>query len=227
MSAQPLVALAGGDEFTEAAEAFDRELLALVEAKAPNVAILPTAAKSENPFLAAAHGITHFRKLGADPYGVMIVDKVTADAPVLVSELAGADIVYLTGGNPANLLEGLQDSRAWQKLLEMADDGAVIAGSSAGAMVLGERMAFGGEESDALGLVAGVIVLPHFERADAVRIEQLVKAAPEGMTYLGIDGATGCLRTGGEWRVTGPGRLQVITRDGVEVVKSGGVFQLP
>lgn len=227
MSAQPLVALVGGEEFTEAAEAFDRELLALIEAKTPNVAILPTAAKSENPFLAAAHGIAHFRRLGADPYGVMIVDKVTADAPVLVAELTGADIVYLTGGNPSDLLEGIRDSRAWQKLLEMADAGVVIAGSSAGAMVLGERIAFGGQESEALGLVAGVIVLPHFERADAERIEQLVQAAPAGMTYLGIDGATGCLRAGGEWRVAGPGRVQVITRDGAEIVESGGVFRLP
>ena len=227
MSAQPLVALVGGDEFTEAAEAFDRELLALVEAESANVAILPTAAKSSNPYLAAAHGISHFRKLGADPYGVMIVDKVTADAPVLVAELAGAEIVYLTGGNPAELLEGLHHSRAWEQLLKMADDGVVLAGSSAGAMVLGERMAFSGGESDALGLLAGVIVLAHFERADAERIEKLVQAAPVGMTYLGIDGATGCLRVNGEWRVTGPGRVQIITNDGVEVIESGGVFQLP
>ena len=140
------------------------------------------------------------------------MDKITADAPVLVSELAGADIVYLTGGNPANLLEGLRGSKAWQKLREMADDGTVLAGSSAGAMVLGERMAFGGEETEALGLVAGVVVLPHFERADNERIEQLVKAAPKGMTYLGIDRATGCLRVSGEWRVTGPGRGHVPTR---------------
>ena len=48
-----------------------------------------------------------------------------------------------------------------------------------------------------------------------------------GMTYLGIDGATGCLRVNGEWRVTGPGRVHVITKDGAEVVESGGVFQLP
>jgi len=211
----------------EPAEAFDRELLALVEAETPNVAILPAAAKANNPYLAAAHGISHFRKLGADPYGVMIVDKVTADAPVLVAELAGADIVYLPGGNPTDLLESLHHSAAWKRLLEMADDGVVLAGSSAGAMVFGERMAFGGGESEALGLVAGVTVLPHFERANAERVEQLIRAAPVGMTYLGIDGATGCLRVNGEWRVTGPGRVQVITKDGAEAVESGGVFQLP
>ncbi len=227
MSTDPVVALVGGDEFTEPAEAFDRELLALVDAETPNVAILPTAAKGHNPYLAAAHGISHFRKLGADPYGVMIVDKVTADAPVLVAELVGADIVYLTGGNPTDLLEGLQDSKTWATLCKMADDGVVLAGSSAGAMVFGERMAFSGKETEALGLLPGVIVLPHFERADPERIEQLVQAVPPGMTYLGIDGATGCLRVSGEWRVTGPGRVQLITKAGAEVVASGGVFQLP
>ena len=94
-------------------------------------------------------------------------------------------------------------------------------------MVLGERMAFQGKEIQALGLVPGVTVLPHFEHADDERIKQLAQAVPEGMTYLGIDGATGCLRTDGKWRVTGPGRVQVITKDGAKVVESGGVFQLP
>lgn len=220
------IVLVGGDEFTDQAAAVDRELLALVDSEMPNVAILPTAAKSENAYLAAAHGIAHLRKLGADPYGVLIVDRVTADAPVLVAELAGAEAIYLTGGNPGHLLESLRDTLAWKHMLEMHENGAVLAGSSAGAMVLGERMAFGDEDMEALGVLPGVTVLPHFERAAAERVQQLSEAA-EGRTYLGIDGATGCILTDGAWHVYGPGRVRVITNSGVDVIENGGSFRLP
>jgi cyanophycinase len=219
------IVLVGGEEFTEQAAALDRELLALVDSETPNVAILPTAAKPENPYLAAAHGIAHFRKLGADPYGVMIIDRVTADAPVLVEELVGADVIYLTGGRPSHLLESLQHTRAWKRILEMHENGAVLAGSSAGAMVLCESMSFGGEETQALGLVSGVTVWPHFERATEERVQQLQEAA-EGRTYLGIDGATGCVLVDGGWRVYGPGSVHVITKSSVDVIESGGEFRL-
>lgn len=219
------IALVGGEEFTEPAEAFDRELLKLVDAKLPNVAILPTAAQPENAYLAAAHGIAHFRKLGADPYGVMIGDRVTADAPVLVEELAGADIVYFTGGWPAHLLESLRDTLAWKRIVEMHEAGAVLAGSSAGAMVLGEVMAFEGKEQPGLGVVPGVTVLPHFERSSDERVQQLRETAEE-RTYLGIDGATGCVLVDGGWHVYGPGSVHVITTSSADVIESGGSFRL-
>ncbi len=219
------IALVGGDEFTEPAEAFDRELFKLVEAESPNVAILPTAAQPENMYLAAAHGIAHFRRLDADPYGVMIGDRVTAEAPMLVEELAGADIVYFTGGWPAHLLESLRDTLAWKRMLEMHEAGAVLAGSSAGAMVLCETMAFEGKEIPALGVVLGVTVLPHFERSSDERVQQLCETAGE-RTYLGIDGATGCVLVEGAWHVYGPGSVRVITKSGADVIKSGGSFRL-
>jgi len=221
------VALFGGEEFTEAAEAFDRELLKLVDSDSANIAILPTAAQPENPYLAAAHGIAHFRKLGADPYGAMILDRPTADAPMLVSELDGAEIIYLTGGRPMHLLESLRDTLTWRRVLELHEQGAVLAGSSAGAMVLCGRMSLGGETTPALGVVSNAVVLPHFERATDERVQQLVADASESVTYLGIDGATGCLMVDGkEWRVYGPGRVRVITTGGVESVDAGGLFRL-
>ena len=221
------IALVGGEEFTEQAEAFDRELLALAGPETPSVAILPTAAQPENPYLAAAHGIAHFRKLGADPYGVMIVDRVTADAPMLVEELGEADVIYLTGGRPTHLLESLRDTLAWKRVLALHEAGAILAGSSAGAMVLCESVSFGRDATAALGVVPGVVVLPHFERADDARVQQLVSNATPGTTYLGIDGATGCVLVDGEWRAGGPGKVRVISAAGVDVVESGGTFRLP
>jgi cyanophycinase len=221
------IALFGGEEFSEAAEAFDRELLKLVASDEANVAILPTAAQPENPYLAAAHGIAHFRKLGADPYGAMILDRVTADAPMLVTELDGAEVIYLTGGWPAHLLESLRGTLTWGRIMNLHKDGAVLAGSSAGAMVLCDRMRYEDQQAEALNVVSGVTVLPHFERASDERIEKLAESAEPGMTYLGIDGATGCLNVDGiEWHVYGPGRVRVITSGGVETVESGGTFQL-
>lgn len=75
--------------------------------------------------------------------------------------------------------------------------------------MLGEWMRFRGWRR-ALGVVPGVAVLAHHERADpdAVALE-LAESVPEGVTALGIDGKTGCLGRPGEWRVLGDGRVTV------------------
>lgn len=222
----PLVALVGGDEFTSKSDGLDRELLRLAEGARPNVAILPTAAEPENPQLAAAHGIDHFRRLGADAYAVMILGQRSANDRGLVDELNEADLIYLTGGSPAHLLTSLKDSLAWPQIVRLFQSGVVLAGSSAGAMALCEHVTFGGQQLAGLGLIPGVAVLPHFERSSDERLQQLRAGAAVGVTLLGIDGATGCLRQGGEWRVAGDGRAHVITRAGIAVAASGEAFDL-
>ena len=221
-----LVALVGGDEFTSRSDGLDRELLRLAAGTPPNVAILPTAAEPENPQLAAAHGIDHFRKLGADAYAVMVLDQRSANDQGLVDELRKANLIYLTGGSPTHLLASLKDSLAWSRIAQLVQSGVLIVGSSAGAMALCEHITFGGQRLEGLGLIPGVAVLPHFEGGPDERLHELRAGVPEGVTLLGIDGATGCLWQGDEWRVAGVGRVHVITLVGIAVVASGETFDL-
>ena len=221
------IGLVGGDEFRGPAAAFDRLLLSLAPRSPASVAILPTAAVDGNPHMAAAHGVSHFERLGAQPYPVMIQDAATANDERLVAELRRADIVYISGGNPTHLLESLNESAAWSCLVERSQQGMILAGSSAGAMVLAERMLFRGQDLAGLGHVRGVVVLPHFERSSAERVEQLRSSLPPELTLLGIAGATGCVRQAGEWLVEGPGEVSVITSSNTEVFAAGARFRLP
>ena len=104
-----------------------------------------------------------------------------------------------------------------------------MAGSSAGAMVMGSMMRrpSSGGWVEALGLVPGVAVLPHHERRDQAETSQeLQKSAPSGLTFLGIDARTGCLGTPDNWRVVGFGRVTVYQGSEWQVFEAGDTLPL-
>ena len=201
-------------------------LLRLASRTPASLAVLPTAAFHENPQLAAANGLAHFERLGAKPYAVMIVDGATANDQNLVNQLRKADFVYLTGGSPTHLLDSLRGSRAWDCLVEMWQGGVVIAGSSAGAMVLCETMLYRGQLFDGLRLIRRVAVVPHFENSSPGSIERLQSDIPANLILFGIDSATGCIRIGSQWQVMGVGKVTIITKSNCLSVPAGEEFDL-
>ena len=101
------ILLVGGDEFRPAAVGMDRHLLQSTGKDTPRVAIIPTAAARENPQLAASNGIRHFNGLGADAYGVEVIQRADAENPRIAAQLDGADVIYFTGGSPEHLHSAL------------------------------------------------------------------------------------------------------------------------
>ena len=104
------LALVGGDEFRASCESMDAVILAATGSAAPVVLIVPTAAAFENPARAADNGVRHFQALGADARPLMVLDHDDAMDAGIAGEVESADVVYLSGGNPAHLLDTLQDS---------------------------------------------------------------------------------------------------------------------
>ena len=183
----------------------DRALLEATGAVRPRVVILPTAAAHENPRKAAANGVSHFSGLGCDASAAMVVDSAGADDEGLAGEVDGADLVYLTGGSPRHLLEVLSGSVLLRRILAGLRRGVVVAGSSAGAMVLGPYMRMGGWRP-ALGVVEGVAMLPHHERSSPEAVSRELRgSAPAGLLVLGIDAMAGVLSAPEGWRVVGSG----------------------
>jgi cyanophycinase len=218
----PLFALVGGEEFQPPVRPVDEMLVERLGRAGVEVAILPTAAARERPELAAANGVRHFQGLGVRARALMVVDRPSADDPRLVEQLEGVNLVYLAGGDPQYLLETLRGCRVWERIAAMAAAGCVVAGSSAGAMVLGETMYYRGDWQPALALVPGICVLPHFEKWGMEALPGLRESpASVGLTLLGIDGATGCVGAGREWTVAGRGSVTVARPERVEVFKSG------
>ncbi len=222
-----LIALVGGDEFRPGCEEMDRAILDACGVNRPKLLVVPTAAASENPSKARDNGIAHFSRLGAEASGLMVLGPEHANDEALIAPIDTADVVYFTGGNPAHLLATMSGSKLLEKVKSALDRGAILAGSSAGAMVLGSWMAFGGW-SDALGIVRGIAVLPHHERSDPAPLAaELTDSAPDGATVLGIDGMTCCLGSpDSSWRVLGKGAATVYNDDTWRRFTSGETISL-
>jgi cyanophycinase len=203
-----LIVLVGGNEFRPDCEPLDRAILAKIGPR-PRVVILPTAAARENPDLAAENGVRHFQRLGAISGAAMVIDRASAAENRWAVSIEAADMVYLAGGDPVLLLETLSRSAAWEAAWRAWKKGGILAGSSAGAMILGGRMWVPGRGwREGLGLLPQIAVLPHHARLSATwKAEELVASLPPGITLAGIDEATALM--GPPWEVSGPGRVVV------------------
>ena len=217
------LALVGGDEFRIGCEEMDRAIMRASGQDPAKVVVVPTAAVT-GPAKAANDGATHFGALGGDSSMLMLLERSHAEDPNFFAPATLADVVYFTGGSPEHLLETVQDSAFLKAVLASVEGGSVLAGSSAGAMVMGSMMRRprAGGWVDSLGIVPGVAVLPHHERRDQTETsKELQESAPGGLTFLGIDARTGCLGTPGNWRVVGSGRVTVYQGSEWQIFNSG------
>lgn len=225
------VALVGSGEYLPQMEKLDRVLLETVGGPAKaHVVLIPTASGLEPgmPERWNTRGEEHFRKLGAKVTPLHLVAKEDAYASENVAAAREADFVYFSGGNPNYLVETLRDSPVWRAILERYKQGAVLAGCSAGAMMLGGytisvRTALQGGSPEwirAMGVVPNVSTIPHFDRmrrySDDSQLIEVIRTAPQGLTVIGVDEDTAAVRLNGEWKVLGRQGVSVFGRDGSE-----------
>ena len=217
------IALVGGDEFRIGCEDMDREIMRASGQVPARVLVVPTAAVTGSA-KAANDGMTHFAALGSESSCLMLLEREHAEDPDFFAPVTEADVVYFTGGSPEALLKTLKDSQFFQALLVESNNGTVLAGSSAGAMVMGAMMRrpSAGGWVEALSVVPGIGVLPHHEGRDQLQIsKELQETAPGGLVYLGIDARTCCLGNPGNWRVVGFGKVTVYLGGEWQVFRSG------
>ena len=175
--------------------------------------VAAAAAPDNNHDRAGARGVDWFRSLGATEVVCRaIVDHASADDPGEADSLCRADLIYLLGGFPAHLAESLQHSRSWRAAIRAYNSGAVIAGSSAGAMVLGDLF-YDPETSvvrPGLGVLGLTLVVPHHEQIGPSWAARLATLAPDSL-LLGLDESTGIIDDAGTegWTVYGGGEAAI------------------
>ncbi len=235
-----LIALVGSGEYLPVMEDVDRFLLARcgVQGRLPRVVCLPTAAGQEGEQSWGRWmrmGEEHFRRLGAQVSALPVIDRASADDPQHVPVLEAADLIYFSGGNPLYLFETLNGSRAWEATQKAWARGAVYAGCSAGAMILGQEIpnfrAAALRTVRAFGLLPARMVFPHFDRWKLMRgamLTPLRRRLEAGEYALGVDEETALVgRLGApEWIVLGRQTATVITQNTVRVYKSGETILL-
>lgn len=203
------LALVGGAEWTPGCT-FDETLW--VASGRADVVVLPTAAAYEHPERAVETAAKWFAGFGANVVPLMILSRRDAMDEAMAARLGHARFVYLSGGSPMHLRSVLKDSPAWTALVAGWRSGAVLAGSSAGAMVLGDSMVDprGGALTLGLGLVERLAVLPHYDTWSEEKAHRTVQLATGHVRIAAIDERTALIRDpDGTWRSEGAGEVTV------------------
>jgi cyanophycinase len=223
--------LEGGAEFGGRMRDPDLRALDLAGGFDAPFRILPTAAAPDrNHIRAGGNGVRWFKSLGArDVESVPLIDKASANDMAIAQSLREAKLIYMLGGFTHYLGQTLKDSLAWKAALEADRNGAVIAGSSAGAMVMCEFYYDPYEEKihEGLNLVSNSLVLPHHNTFGKGWAPRLLKQIPK-VTLLGIDEQTGMVNDGenGSWSVYGAGEVVLYREGRVERYKTGKTFSI-
>ena len=213
--------LAGGAEFGGLMSLPDQRALELAGGLATPTAIIPTAAApDQNHQRAGNNGVRWFRGLGATDVSTLpIVDGASAGDPALAEQMRRARLIYLLGGFPGYLGETLRGSLCWQAALDAYASGAVLAGSSAGAMVLCQYYFDPAHNQviEGLNLLPNTCVLPHHNTFGQNWSKRLAGLLP-GVVLLGIDERTGLIDDGpgarrASWRVYGQGGVTLYRRE--------------
>jgi cyanophycinase len=216
------LALVGGKEWTEGCT-FDAGLWEA--AGRQEALVLPTAAAYEHPQRAVEAAGGWFGRIGAQVRGLMVLGRADAEDAGNAAVVRAARFIYLGGGSPLHLRSVLKDSKVWAALVAAWHDGAVIAGSSAGAMVLGDPMVDprGGALTLGLGLVTGLGVMPHSDLLSPDKAQRTIRLATGDLRIATVDERTALIREpDGTWRVAGAGGVAVYvdgTRQGIEALE--------
>jgi len=231
------VALVGAGEFLEPMAEFDAGLLTATGRVRPRVAILPTASypDGEEVFQRWARmGVSHFSGLGAEVEPVLVRDRSGAEDRAAAQAIDEADLIYLSGGKPSYLMDVLDGTAVGRALATAHQRGSVLAGCSAGAMVLAGHafdfrirlMPWPLRWRSGLGFVPGASVIPHYDLWPEPMTALIALQAPRGSRVLGIDEETALVGSGGAWQVHGRSRVTVWQGRRRERYRAGEIFRL-
>ncbi|WP_454862133.1 cyanophycinase [Peribacillus frigoritolerans] len=186
------------------------------------IGILPTA--SEIPEEVSTEYIKIFRDLGVDRVEVIKLDsRQDADDPAICEQLSSFSAIFISGGNQSRLSELIGKTKFHDALSKAWHEGMVIAGTSAGASILGKYMIVAAdtmlndnklkvEIGVGFGFLDGLIIDQHFSQRG--RFDRLLSAiaGKKEIMGIGIDENTAILVKDGHFEVVG--QHQVLVLDG-------------
>ncbi|WP_447043463.1 cyanophycinase [Vreelandella sp. H-I2] len=188
-----LVAIGGAEDRTS-----DLEILKKVFSLAPEgyqeVAVIATASSISDQVLPEYEAA--FLRLGArDVHSLGIQDRKAATDAETVRLIEQSGLIFFTGGDQLRLTNVLGGSPVLKAIRQRLQDGAVVAGTSAGAAAMPGTMIYNGAAADALrkggvnltfglGFVDDLIIDSHFlERGRFTRLMEVGASNPE---HLGV-----------------------------------------
>ncbi|MDP9239934.1 MAG: Type 1 glutamine amidotransferase-like domain-containing protein [Actinomycetota bacterium] len=226
------VALVGSGEYLPAMADVEAGLLA---GRPPVYVQIPTAAAPEGAASLdrwVAVGRDQAQRLGVTAVPLLAETRDHAERPDLAEQVAGAGLIYLSGGDPPYLADTLRGTLLWHAIETAWHDGAALAGCSAGAIALTDwvpdirRPDSPGRRG--LGAVGRLRVIPHFDRLTEWMPdlpERYLLDLPAGTTVLGIDEETALVGGPAQWEVQGRQSVWVISATGRAEYPAGSTLE--
>ena len=210
------LAFVGGHEWTEGCRPVD-ELL-LKETGAKEVLVVPTAGAYEHPQRTVEAASAYFGDLGVTVRALDVLTRPAALEPANAKALEEASLVYFGDGSPLHLRSVFKDTPCWDALVAAWNNGTAVAGTGAGAMVLGDPMVDprGGAFTLGLGLLPSIAPMTKTHDWHHETKRRTIQLATKGLPVVAVDDATAVMRSPkGQWSVLGVGSATVYC-NGVE-----------
>jgi cyanophycinase-like exopeptidase len=175
--------LIGGGTWAENETIHSAAISALVD-ESP-IAFVPAA--NPDPTYGEAF-LSYYAELGAPPgYVVPIHDQASAHDPANYRRLVQAGLIYIGGGDTQRLIEAIEGTPVIEAIAEAFDNGAVIVGSSAGAMLLGKwGLSLSKQKTfPGWGWVSDAVITPRYTPDRSADIRSALQRYPEAIS-IGI-----------------------------------------
>lgn len=198
------------------------------EVSEPRIEVIPTA--SEIPELVGEKYKETFLRLGVENVGILdIRDRNEADEPSTLDRIKRSDIILFSGGDQSKISRIIKDTLT-HKLLSVRyqNEKFIIAGTSAGAVVMSEEMISGGRNGTilrkddlkmgkGLGLMNEVIFDSHFTKRHRFgRLAEAVARYPDKLG-VGLGEDTGVIiREGNILEIIGSGMVVIFDGSNLE-----------
>ncbi|NWO55117.1 cyanophycinase [Chromohalobacter israelensis] len=215
-----IVAIGGAEDKTSEL-AILRRVFALAPQGNDEVAVIATASSIPEQLLPSYEAA--FKRLGASRvHALNIQDRQQAADTDNVLRIQRSGVIFFTGGDQLRLTTVLGGSDTLRAVRERLREGAVVAGTSAGAAAMPSTMIYNGAAADALrkgavnmtfglGFVRGMVIDSHFlERGRFTRLMEVGASNPEQLGVgLGEDAAV-IIHPGRILETIGPGHVIII-----------------
>ena len=134
------IALVGSGEYLPHMQELEASLIA---GRPARYVQLPTAAAPEGDQSLQRWidlGVAQAQRMGVEAVPLMVRNRQDADSAEIAAQIAGAGLIYMSGGNPGFLAQTLEGTAVWQAIVQAWQDGAALAGCSAGAMAIADHI---------------------------------------------------------------------------------------
>lgn len=213
----------GGHEEQEG----ERVVLKEVASRVPDGKLVLVTVASSEPEAQLRKYQKSFGELGVvEVIGLHLDSREDAFSKEVLDVLQGVKAVFFSGGDQLRITSLLGGTPLWKHIMDIHDSGGVVAGTSAGASMMGEIMLVSGPGeasfhlddvmlAPGLSLVPGVTIDQHF--AERGRIGRLVGAVSMNprILGLGIDEDTAIVVQSGTFETAGSGAVYII--DGIGI----------